>query len=265
MHLYKKKILRNEFVYGTDPLETNVRKIVDEMTRDEILEQSDASTGETISDDALIGLTQKQRDLGRRDFDAYLFLVWPFIEGYWLAACSLLLLAGPGTQEEGEPASSSSSTIHWYAAKEFESRAQLFGKTMYSQGELSYLEAVSAQTISQAITRYEELGIVVRRKSSAAKPVPLIALDPSYKPRLQQTQQQQGLSEKGTTTTTTTISPGGGGKLWEFLERLSAFRREGKDRRDAGDVVGERLLDVIGRNYPTPVETTRHTDGHARI
>ena len=82
--------------------------------------------------DEEVGLTQKQRDLGRRDYDVYLFLIWPFIEGYWLAACSLLLLAVPNKESPG--------SVQWFGAKDFEKRAQLFGKTMYAQGELSYLE-----------------------------------------------------------------------------------------------------------------------------
>lgn len=67
-----------------------------------------------------VGLTQKQRDLGRRDFDIYLFLIWPFIEGYWLAACSLLLLAVPSKIGKAGPGN-----VQWFAAKEFEKRAQV--------------------------------------------------------------------------------------------------------------------------------------------
>jgi glycerol-3-phosphate O-acyltransferase len=215
-------LLRNEFVFATDSLESNVNRTIHEMCADEVLQ---------VDGDQLIGLSKKQRDLGRRDFDTYLFMIWPFIEGYWLAACSMLLLAS--NQQSAE--TSTDHKIAWFAAKEFEKRAQLFGKTMYAQGELSYLEAVSAQTISQAIARYEELGMVQRRKSTSAKPIPLIAIHPDY------------ASDKGA------IS----GKMRQFLERLNTFRREGKDRRDADDVVGSAVLDVIQRNLPRPVEYTR--------
>ncbi|MCO5555734.1 hypothetical protein L7F22_009279 [Adiantum nelumboides] len=224
---YISHILRNEFVFGTDSLQNNVDKIIREMVADDVLK---------INDDGMIGLSQKQRDVGRRDFDTYLFMIWPFIEGYWLAACSLLLLALPPNENQTK-----NGDIHWFAAKEFEKRAQLFGKTMYAQGELSYLEAVSSQTLSQAVARYEELGIVRRKKSTGAKPIPLIALSPEYAPTYD--------SNKGR------ASPSG--KLWEFLERLNAFRREGKDRRDADDVVGETVMSVIQQNYPSPVESSR--------
>lgn len=90
---------------------------------------------------------------------------------------------------------------------------------MYAQGELSYLEAVSAQTISQAITRYAELGIVQYSKSKSVKPIPLIALRPEYAPRFDGSRLDKS------------------GRLHEFLERISSFRREGKDRRDAGEFI----------------------------
>lgn len=81
------------------------------------------------------------------------------------------------------------------------------------------MQAVSAQTISQAIARYEELGMVQRRMSKSAKPIPLIALHPDYTPQFDETKQRVVAS----------------GRLFEFLERVSSFRREGKDRRDAGE------------------------------
>lgn len=35
------------------------------------------------------------------------------------------------------------------------------------------------------------------------------------------------------------------GRLWEFLERLNAFRREGKDRRDAGTLAVKICLQAF--------------------
>lgn len=90
---------------------------------------------------------------------------------------------------------------------------------MYAQGELSYLEAISAQTISQAISRYAELGMVQYRKSKSAKSIPLIALCPEFVPQFNS--KNGRLESKG--------------RLHEFLERINSFRREGKDRRDAGE------------------------------
>jgi glycerol-3-phosphate O-acyltransferase len=101
-------LLRNEFVYGTDSLEANVANTIESMCKDEVFQ---------VFDNEEVGLTQKQRDIGRRDFDVFLFLIWPFIEGYWLAACSLLLLAVPDEEDAG--------SVQWFAAKDFEKRAQV--------------------------------------------------------------------------------------------------------------------------------------------
>jgi hypothetical protein len=110
------------------------------------------------------------------------------------------------------------------------------------------VQAVSAQTISQAIARYEELGIVQYRKSKSVKPIPLIALHPDYTPRFKGDKMDAS------------------GRLHEFLERVSSFRREGKDRRDADDVVGDTILTVISRNYPSPVEVSRpESENQARM
>lgn len=107
------QVLRNEFIYGTDTLTANVANTIESMCKDEVFQ---------VFENDEVGLTQKQRDLGRRDFDVYLFLIWPFIEGYWLAACSLLLLVVPSKEEA---IIGKSQSVQWFAAKEFEKRAQV--------------------------------------------------------------------------------------------------------------------------------------------
>lgn len=102
---------------------------------------------------------------------------------------------------------------------------------MYAQGELSYLEAISAQTISQAISRYAELGMVQYSKSKSVKPIPLIALCPNYIPQFNK---ESGRLESS-------------GRLLEFLERINSFRREGKDRRDAGEFIIQFIFTCCGR------------------
>ncbi|KAI3477373.1 hypothetical protein L1887_60952 [Cichorium endivia] len=119
-----------------------------------------------------IELSLKERENGRENFDSFLFLIWPFIEGYWLAAVSLLSLIPRGAEEKGYP----ESKLPWFAAKDFEKHTQLLGKTLYAQGELSYLESINAATLSQAFTRMEEMGMILRKKSSHQKPVPIIRL-----------------------------------------------------------------------------------------
>ncbi|PWN45569.1 acyltransferase-domain-containing protein [Ceraceosorus guamensis] len=226
-------VLREEFVFNSaDKLENNVRATVDQLVADDVL---------AFDEQNRVGLSTRERRVGRSNFDSYLFLVFPLIEAYWLSACSLLLLAPPPPKGQAP-----GSVQSWFAAKEFEKRAQLFGKTLYAGGEISYLEAINLATLSAAMVRFQELGFIVRRKSDGPKPVPLVALNPAYVPTY---------DAEGRVTNT--------GPLVSFLERLSAFRREGKDRRDEGSVISERIGNVVRANFAPVVELTRL--GESRI
>lgn len=135
-------VLRNEFVYGTENIETNVDRTIQLLKSQEVLGEDTSGAGAAQAANK-IGLAQMERERGRDSFDSYLFLIWPFVESYWLAACSLLLLAPPGDEpphQQQQKQSSTSTSTQWFAAKEFEKKAQLFGKTLYQQGEIAYLE-----------------------------------------------------------------------------------------------------------------------------
>ncbi|KIS72419.1 uncharacterized protein UMAG_11632 [Mycosarcoma maydis] len=198
--LFISSVLRNEFVFGIDSLEVNVDRTIDGMVADGVLEKHPDIKAE---EGGSIELSAKERENGREQFDSFLFLIWPFIEGYWLAAVSLFSLIPKEAEAKGYP----TEKLPWFAAKDFEKHTQLLGKTLYAQGELSYLESINAATLSQAFTRMEEMGMILRKKSSHQKPVPIMALHPSFWP------------------SQTT-------KLTDYMDRLSQFRREGKDRRE---------------------------------
>ncbi|KDN41525.1 acyltransferase-domain-containing protein [Tilletiaria anomala UBC 951] len=218
-------VLKNEFVYGTESLGDNVDKTIQTLVQDRVFKRFEDET---------IGLAPQERDIGRENFDTYLFMVWPFIEGYWLAACALVCLT-PIPENAGAAGSTA-----WFASKDFEKRAQLFGKTLYQQGELSYLEAINVAVLQQAFGRYEELGMIIRKPSNAVKPIPLVALHPDWRPTWKEGQLQPT------------------GKLWEHLERLGRFRREGKDRRE--QLVSRKILQHANGNAPPVVEWTKEQE-----
>ena len=85
--------------------------------------------------------------------------------------------------------------------------------------QLSYLEAASSQILANGFERLTELGALETRRSKAAKSVPLVSLAPDWTP---------SRADDGT------LQPRG--RLWDLLDRLSAFRREGKNRRDSSTV-----------------------------
>lgn len=185
-----------------------------------------------------IELSPQERQSGRENFDFYCFLIWPFIEASWLGAVSLLMLAPPrgtsGSASVGEP---------WFPLKKAQDKAQLLGKTLYHQGDLSYWEAVNKQSLGNAYTRFEEEGILAVRRSKDSKVPALVSLTPEWMPTRPCTdpdEMENGQRREDGMEATVKAE----GKLWEFAERISRSRREGKNRRD-GATVQRRVLGLV--------------------
>ncbi|KAF6767404.1 Phospholipid/glycerol acyltransferase [Kalmanozyma brasiliensis GHG001] len=229
--MFISSVLRNEFVFGVDTLETNVDRTIDGMVADGVLDKHADIKPE---DGGSIELSAKERENGRENYDSFLFLIWPFIEGYWLAAVSLFSLIPKGAEAHGYP----TDKLPWFAAKDFEKHTQLLGKTLYAQGELSYLESINAATLSQAFTRMEEMSMILRKKSSHQKPIPIMALNPNFWPS--QTS-----------------------NLAAYIDRLSQFRREGKDRREKS--VGAKVRQYTTMYTPSVVEESTIKQREAQL
>jgi Glycerol-3-phosphate acyltransferase C-terminal region len=43
-------------------------------------------------------------------------------------------------------------------------RCQVFGKTLYYEGDLSYFEAINKETLMNAFARLQEMGMIVMHK-----------------------------------------------------------------------------------------------------
>ncbi|RKO84340.1 hypothetical protein BDK51DRAFT_46496 [Blyttiomyces helicus] len=115
--------------------------------------------------------------------DFYCFLMWPFVETYWLAAVSLFSITPAATQttEEGPL------TLHWVDERVFMNRAQYFGKTLYYEGDLSYFESVNKETLKNALLRLKQLGVILMHKGPAPPPPPAppaTASNPTIRPSL---------------------------------------------------------------------------------
>ncbi|GAA6017937.1 hypothetical protein JCM10207_002712 [Rhodosporidiobolus poonsookiae] len=231
------RLLSNEFVYAPDGLEANAERTIRSLAADEVIE----------IEGSFLGLSAKERQAGRNNFDFFCFLIWPFIETYWLAAVSLFALTPAASSPPGQP-------VAWYAEKAFQASVQLLAKTLFAQGDVSYLEAVNQATLLNAFQRMVDVGVLLTRRASPspavagsgakgkkAASVPLMALHPDWVPRRR---------EDGS------IAPEG--KLWEFVDRLSRFRREGKNRRD-NKTVSTRVFAHCSAIAPQVVEYTPFT------
>ncbi len=133
--------------------------------------------------------------------------------------------------------------ITWFNERDFHNKCQLFGKTLYYQGDLSYFEAINKETLKNAFIKLEEVGLIMVKRSRSTKVMPTIALHPDYVP----TRNSEGAIEPK-------------GKLWDLVERIGKFRREGKNRRDNATVSSRvlRLAEMVGT--PTTADTVVMTN-----
>ncbi|RAR14475.1 glycerol-3-phosphate acyltransferase [Stemphylium lycopersici] len=256
------QLFRGEFIFPTEGLDTNLAKTLAGLEKDGVITMTRATSqadGQQEEGGAAavewIQLSPNERAQGRENYDFYCFLIWPFIEAAWLGAISLMMLTPPPpptTTTTTTTTTQSAPQSPWLDMKKIQDRAQLLGKTLYHQGDLSYFEAVNKETLKNAYTRFQEEGMVLVSKSRGGKPQnssssssgsssssnsssTMIRLADEWVPRRKSAEDGAGIVADGA--------------LWRFAERISASRREGKNRRD-GATVQTRVLglvDVVGK------------------
>ncbi|KAI8979677.1 hypothetical protein BDF20DRAFT_906184 [Mycotypha africana] len=214
--VFLSSLMKLDMIYKPGGAENNTKRTIQWLKENHVIE---------VSKDGWVGLSDMERQCGRENYDFLCFLIWPFIDAYWLAAVSLFTLAPPHVVDQGPI---------WVESTLFAKRTQSLGKTLYYQGDLSYLEACNKETLSNAFLRYQEQGILLKRTNHAAntKPWSEVAISPDYTP-----ERQNG-----------SLIPRG--HLWELVDRIGRFRREGKNRRDNATVSTRvlRLADLLGEN-----------------
>ncbi|KAF2396708.1 acyltransferase-domain-containing protein [Trichodelitschia bisporula] len=231
------QLFRGEFIFPPEGLDANLARTVARLEGDAVLTVTHAAgvgdeegKGEILT----VELSAKERESGRENFDFYCFLIWPFVEASWLGAVSLIMLAPPAGTEGGSA---------WLGMKAVQNAAQVLGKTLYHQGDLSYFEAVNKETLKNAYARFEEEGIVVVSKGPRGE---VVRLAEEWVPMR---------GEDGKVRAE--------GRLWEFAEGISAFRREGKNRRDGG-TVRRRVLGLVETVGGLLFEEERGAGGEVR-
>ncbi|KNG87471.1 acyltransferase [Aspergillus nomiae NRRL 13137] len=213
------QLFRGEFIFPPEGLTTNLEKTLQGLEKDDVITVSRDSSGTPLS----VELSDAERQCGRENYDFYCFLIWPFIEASWLGSVSLLGLTPPVNEQKDI----------WIDLKKAQDSAQLLGKTLYHQGDLSYFEAVNKETLKNSYQRFAEEGIILVRKSKESRAAPVVKLAPEWTPERDPS--------------TGKLLPRG--RLWDFTELIAQSRREGKNRRD-GATVSSRVLimtDLVGR------------------
>lgn len=130
------QLLKTEFVYQlARTLTDNIDKALHGLEKDRIIVWN--------QEEGTIELSAEERECGRENYDFYCFLIWPFIEAYYLNAVSLFALT-PSLEvqsaKKGDLYDVKDSPLIWVSVKAFLAMAQQLGKTLFHQGDLSYIE-----------------------------------------------------------------------------------------------------------------------------
>ncbi|KAI7887357.1 putative acyltransferase [Lichtheimia hyalospora FSU 10163] len=213
-------LLKLDMIYKPGGVENNTKRTVRWLADNDVFE---------VTDDGWVTLSDAERACGRENYDFLCFLIWPFIDSYWLAAVSLFSLAQPN-----RPSVTKGSVKG--DMKVFSNRAQALGKTLYYQGDLNYLEAVNKETLSTAFNRYQEQDIITIQRHATPKSWIEISLTDHYVP-----ERVNGM-----------LIPQGA--LWDLADRIGKFRMEGKNRRDSQTVSTRvlRLAEILAEENATP-------------
>lgn len=210
------QLFRAEFIFPTTSLEENLQQTLEGLGRDRVITLARNTT--SPNEVEYVELHPDERTTGRENMDFYSFLIWPFIESSWLGAISVFMLTPPRDYPDFDV---------WLDLKTVQDKAQLLGKTLYHQGDLSYFEAVNKEALRKSFQRLEEDGIITVRRSKDSKVPPRVRLDLEWMgPR---DADGKLMSE---------------GKLWDLCDRIGQSRREGKNRRD-GATVRTRVLSLV--------------------
>jgi 1-acyl-sn-glycerol-3-phosphate acyltransferase len=223
------QLFRGEFIFPAgEGLAANLERAVASLQADEVIELFTDDNGKSYA-----GLSNIERQRGRENYDFYCFLIWPFIEAAWLGAVSLMCLAPPSKAEADI----------WINMKKAQDSAQLLGKTLYHQGDLSYFEAVNKEALKNAYSRFAEEGIIIVATNKESKAGPTMRLS------LEWTPERDGQSGELLLR----------GRLWDFTEKIAKCRREGKNRRD-GATVSTRVISIANKLGITLFEDAQSTE-----
>ncbi|KAI3156660.1 hypothetical protein CBS147325_360 [Penicillium roqueforti] len=217
--LFLSQVFRGEFIFPPEGLTHNLDKTLRGLEKDDVIK----ITRNESSTPLYVELSESERLCGRENYDFYCFLIWPFIEASWLGSVSLLGLTPPLDSPKEV----------WIDSKKAQDSAQVLGKTLYHQGDLSYFEAVNKETLKNSYQRFEEEGIILVAKNRGSRVGPSLRLAPEWAPQRDEA----------------TGKVLAGGRLWDFVELIAHSRREVKNRRD-GATVSSRVLimsDLVGR------------------
>eukprot|EP01114_Cavostelium_apophysatum_P020927 TRINITY_DN7157_c0_g1_i1.p1 TRINITY_DN7157_c0_g1~~TRINITY_DN7157_c0_g1_i1.p1 ORF type:complete len:731 (+),score=200.79 TRINITY_DN7157_c0_g1_i1:88-2280(+) len=166
-------LLKMEIIYLPSP----DMKITFQQTLNEMKERG------TIEIDSEGNVKIGEKEILQFDFLCALF--WPFIDSYWLMCSSFYSLYPSNIAEE----------------RVYIQKVQSLGFTLYHQGELSFYESISKETLSNALRLFLQIGVIDKQMINETG-ASIIKLNRNYQD--------------------------GDQKLVTLIERIGRMRREGK-------------------------------------
>lgn len=106
------QLFQYEFIFPTEGFNANLQRTLESLETEDVIKLSRGADGAFKT----VELSQKERDTGRENYDFYTFMIWPFVEGTWLAAVSLIMLTPPTEITKGN---------EWIELKKAQDMAQL--------------------------------------------------------------------------------------------------------------------------------------------
>ncbi|KAI9299079.1 acyltransferase [Neoconidiobolus thromboides FSU 785] len=203
--IFLSKLLKWEFVYPPGNIKDNLLSTIDFLEKSKVINFD----GENVE------LSDNERNSGRENYDFYCFLIWPFVESYWLSTVSVFTILSNQN--------STNTSISYIEENEFKNKIQQLGKTLYYEGDLSYLEAINKETINNGFKFLVENEVLMKKNN-------FVYVNQEYL-----NNNQEDLSNS---------------KLWQLVDTIGKFRREGKNRRDNQTVSSRvlRLAELVGKN-----------------
>lgn len=144
------KILQHEFIYPNERLDENLQIALDTMEADNVLMRTDEG----------ISLSSFEIAQGWTRFYFYSSLIWPFLDAYYLAGMSLLMLAHEPGQREANT---------FVPVTRYIKVSQKLGTSLFYAGNINYIESINMESALNAVQWFIQNGLLELERGSSRR------------------------------------------------------------------------------------------------
>ncbi|ODQ66133.1 acyltransferase-domain-containing protein, partial [Nadsonia fulvescens var. elongata DSM 6958] len=146
------KLLSNEFIYEPEGININFTRTLENLKSQSIIGTC------TEAGDKQIWISSNEVEHRLQNLDFYCYLIWPFVEGFWLCGLSLFLFLPyySISSNDGKP------ETNWIEESAFIKQIQVIGKTLYHMGYLKYYESINKEILKNTLNHYIKQEVLVK-------------------------------------------------------------------------------------------------------